>query len=99
MPNFEVTMTDRTVELVADAHAYQQEGQMTTFFRNDEPRSVVDSWSTRVFSVRTTEVLKIRRMDDASTAHPKQPVLSGGSATGSRHSSLRPSAALRAVER
>lgn len=99
MPSFEVTMTDRSIELVADAHAYQQEGQMTTFFRNDEPRSVVDSWSTRVFSVRTAEIFKIRRMDDASAAHPKQAAYSTSPAIGSRHSSLRPSAALRAVER
>lgn len=93
MSTFEVTMTDRTVELVADAHAYQQEGQMTTFFRNDEPRSVVDSWSTRVFSVRTAEVLKIRRLDEACAAtSPYQ-------TNRSWPSPLRPSAALRAVER
>ena len=90
MPDFEVTLTDRTIELVADAHAYQQEGQMTTFFRNDEPRGVVDSWSTRIFSVRTAEVLKIRRVEEACADLVS---------TGSRLSSLRPSAALRAVER
>ena len=60
MANFEVVLKDRSVEAVADAHAYQQEGQMTTFFRNDEARNVVDSWSRRVFSVRTSEVLLIR---------------------------------------
>lgn len=60
MACFEVTLRDRTVESVGDADAYQQEGPMTTFFRTDG-RSTVDSWSTRVASVRTADVLLIRR--------------------------------------
>lgn len=68
MASFEVVLKDRSVEQVADVHAYQQEGQMTTFFRNDEPRSVVDSWSRRIFSVRTSEVLLIRERTDPNGA-------------------------------
>lgn len=64
MPSYEVTLKDRSVQEVDDAHAYQQEGQMTTFFRNDEARQMVDSWSRRVFSVRTSEVLMIRQRCD-----------------------------------
>ncbi len=60
MACFEVTLRDRTVESVGDADAYQQEGPMTTFFRTDG-RATVDSWSTRVASVRTADVLLIRR--------------------------------------
>ena len=89
MPSYQVTLKDRTVEEVIDAHAYQQEGQMTTFFRNDEPRHVVDSWSSRIFSVRTSEVLMIRQLADVE--HVEQVVRS-------RPISLRPSAARWAAE-
>ena len=70
MPSYEVTMKDRTVQEVADAHAYKQEGQMTTFFRNDEPSHVVDSWSSRIFSVKTSEVLMIRELADVAVGQP-----------------------------
>lgn len=63
MACYEVTLRDRTVELVGEADAYQQEGPMTTFFRTGDGRSTVDSWSTRVASVRTADVLLIRRAD------------------------------------
>ena len=62
MASFEVTMRDGNVERVGEADAYQQEGQMTTFFRTADGRAI-DSWSTRVASIRTTEVLMIRRED------------------------------------
>ncbi len=61
-----VTMKDRTIEEVAGADAYQQEGQMTTFFRTEGLREVVDSWSTRLFSVKTAEILMIRRVEGTS---------------------------------
>ena len=68
-PCYVVTLKDRTTEEVAGADAYQQEGQMTTFFRTDRSRDVVDSWSTRLFSVRTAEILMIRRLEGgAATA-------------------------------
>ncbi len=89
MPSYEVTLKDRTVEQVTDADAYQQEGQMTTFFRNEEPRNVVDSWSSRIFSVRTSEVLMIRQLADAENVERL---------FASRPFSLRPSAARRAAE-
>jgi hypothetical protein len=60
MARFEVTLRDRTTEEVGDADAYQQEGPMTTFFRTGDGGRV-DSWSTRVASVRTADVLLIRR--------------------------------------
>jgi hypothetical protein len=62
MSRFEVTLKDRTVEVIDRADAYQQEGQMTTFFTNGEGRQVVDCWSTRVASFRTAEVVIIRRV-------------------------------------
>jgi len=63
MPTYEVTLKDKTVELIDGADAYQQEGQMTTFFRTNEQRQVVDCWSTRMASFRTCDILIIRRLD------------------------------------
>ncbi len=63
MALFEVTMLDRTVERIEGADAYQQEGQMTTFFRTASERMVVDTWSTRLASFRTSQVLIIRRIE------------------------------------
>ena len=57
---YEVTFRDQSVDLVDGADAYQQEGQMTTFFRTGQGRNVIDCWSTRIASFRTSEVMKIR---------------------------------------
>jgi hypothetical protein len=59
-------LKDRTVEVVEGADAYQQEGQMTTFFRLGDGREVVDCWSRRMASFRTSEILVIRRLEDAA---------------------------------
>ena len=61
MPTYHVTLKDHTVEVVEGADAYQQEGQMTTFFTTREERGVVDSWATRVASFRTSEIRIVRR--------------------------------------
>ncbi len=63
MSTYEVTLKDRTVEVVEGADAYQQEGQMTTFFAVDGGRRVVDCWSMRLASFRTSEVVIIRRIE------------------------------------
>jgi hypothetical protein len=59
---FEVTLRDRTIELIDEADAYRQEGAMTTFFQHADGRRVVDCWSTRVASFRTADLLIIRRL-------------------------------------
>ena len=66
MPTFEVILRDRTVETVDGADAYQQEGPMTTFFRRGDGREVIDSWSTRVASFRTADLLAVRRFEAAA---------------------------------
>lgn len=66
MTTYEITLDDRSVEHIVNADAYQQEGQMTTFFRTASGRTVVDTWSTRVASFRTADVLVIRRLDASS---------------------------------
>jgi hypothetical protein len=65
MSTFEVMLHDRSVEVVEGADAYQQEGPMTTFFRRDDGRDVIDSWSTRVASFRTASLLAVRRREHA----------------------------------
>jgi hypothetical protein len=60
---YAVTLKDQTIEVIEGADAYQQEGQMTTFFCTATGRQVVDCWSTRVASFRTSEILIIRRVD------------------------------------
>lgn len=72
MPAYRITLKDRSVEVVEGADAYQQEGQMTTFFRTSSGRQVIDSWSTRMASFRTSEMLAVRRLDlsdQASAGH------------------------------
>lgn len=62
---YEVTLRGQPVEHIDGADAYQQEGPMTTFFRCSPGRQVIDSWSVRVASFRTTEIVAIRRREDA----------------------------------
>lgn len=68
MSSYRITLKDRTTEDIDDADAYQQEGQMTTFFRTGSGRQVVDTWSIRMASFRTTEILAIRRVESAESA-------------------------------
>jgi hypothetical protein len=72
MPRYQVTLKDRTVEWIDGADAYQQEGQMTTFFALGDERRVVDCWSTRLASFRTSEILVIRRRAPQGTYAPSQ---------------------------
>ena len=60
---YEVVLRDDTVTRVEGADAYQQEGQLTTFFALEAGRRVVDAWSVRLASFRTSEVLLVRRTD------------------------------------
>lgn len=63
MSSYQITLKDRSMERIEGADAYQQEGPMTTFFQTGSGRNVVDTWSTRVASFRTSEVIVIRRLD------------------------------------
>jgi hypothetical protein len=58
---FEVRFDDGREERVDDADTYQLEGPMTTFFKTRDRRPVVDSWSERMASFRTSTVLAVRR--------------------------------------
>jgi hypothetical protein len=66
MPTFEVILRDGAVQTVEGADAYQQEGPMTTFFRRGHGREVIDSWSTRMASYRTADLVVVRRLEAAA---------------------------------
>ena len=68
MSSYRITLKDRSTEEIEDVDAYQQEGQMTTFFRTGSDRQVVDTWSTRMASFRTSEIIAIRRLDPVVAA-------------------------------
>lgn len=61
MALFAVTLTDDTTDVVEGADAYQQEGPLTTFFAFRNEREVIDSWSVRLASYRTSDIAAIRR--------------------------------------
>ncbi|HEX5365978.1 MAG TPA: hypothetical protein VFW63_04860 [Acidimicrobiales bacterium] len=75
MPTFEVTLRDGAREVVEGADAYQQEGPMTTFFRRGDGRDVIDSWSTRMASFRTADLLVVRRYEPAEARRLAVPAL------------------------
>jgi hypothetical protein len=61
MASFAVTLSDQTTDVVDGADAYQQEGPLTTFFSFAGDRHVIDSWSIRLASYRTSDISAIRR--------------------------------------
>lgn len=73
MAGYEITLSNGVVEHVEDADAYAQEGPLTTFF-DTAGRDVIDAWASRVLSLRTTEIVMVRRIGATRTVH--QPVLS-----------------------
>ena len=73
MPTYEVTLKDRSVEIVDGADAYQQEGPMTTFFLRADGRDVIDSWSTRMASFRTADLVAVRRREAVVAAAATAP--------------------------
>lgn len=66
MSTYQITLRDRSTQRIEGADAYQQEGPMTTFFQTGSGRNVVDTWSTRLASFRTSEVMIVRRLEAAT---------------------------------
>ncbi len=60
MAAFSVELTNDRVEQIKQADAYQQEGPLTTFFAVDSHSRGIDSWSTRVASFRTADIVTVR---------------------------------------
>ncbi len=59
---YEITDGEGKVEVVPEADTYAQEGPLTTFFRTEPGRRVVDCWSERLASYRTADLARIRRV-------------------------------------
>lgn len=68
MARFTITLADDRTEIIDHADAYQQEGPLTTFFAFSAGREVIDSWSSRLASFRTADVMAVRRLDDDAVA-------------------------------
>jgi hypothetical protein len=60
--HYEILLSDGLV-LVDGADAYAPDGQMTTFFRCRDGRDAIDVWATRVASFRTTDIVRILRVE------------------------------------
>jgi len=59
--SYEVTLLDKTTEVVNDVDSYTLEGPLTTFFAT-EGCGALDAWATRVVSLRTSEIIMVRRV-------------------------------------
>ena len=64
MAGYEVQTCDGSVEQITGADSYRQEGPLTTFFRTDAGRRVVDCWAVRLASFRTAEIARIRMVEE-----------------------------------
>jgi len=62
---FEITLRDRSTEIVVEANAFAHEKAMTTFYRTANARATIDCWATPMASIRTDEILMIRRREEA----------------------------------
>ena len=84
MALFAVTLTDQTTDVVEGADAYQLEGPLTTFFAFRSNRNVIDSWSVRLASYRTADIVATRRSADeadhgsAERTGRSFPIIAGG---------------------
>ena len=58
--SYQVVLSGERLELVEGADAYVQEGPLTTFFQGRDGRAVLDSWSRRLASFRTADIVSVR---------------------------------------
>lgn len=70
MTTFEVLLQDGSVECIQGADTYGQEGPLTTFYQTDDDRRVIDCWAQRLESIRTTDIVRIRRTAEGRAALP-----------------------------
>ena len=61
MACYTLTRKDGEIEVIDGADTYEQEGPLTTFFQVAPDRRVIDCWSVRLMSIRTTDIASIRR--------------------------------------
>ncbi len=63
MAQFTIQLSKGETITIEEADTYQFEGPLTTFFSTGSSRQVIDSWSTRVASYRTADIVSIERFD------------------------------------
>lgn len=63
-----LTATGDTIR-VEGADAYQPDGPLTTFFCAGSNRTTIDSWSIRIASYRTADIVAIERRGRTKTQH------------------------------
>ena len=63
MAQFAIQLSKGETITIEEADTYQFEGPLTTFFSTGSSRQVIDSWSTRVASYRTADIVSIERFD------------------------------------
>ena len=63
MAQFAIQLTKGETITITEADTYQFEGPLTTFFTTGSSRQIIDSWSTRVASYRTADIVSIERFD------------------------------------
>jgi hypothetical protein len=64
---YDVLLSDGSSELVDGADGYAPEGPLTTFFCVEPGRSPrLDSWSTKLLSIKTERIVRIRLMVDTA---------------------------------
>ncbi|MBP9114928.1 MAG: hypothetical protein KBF89_01115 [Acidimicrobiia bacterium] len=61
---FQITLTDNKYETIDLADGYELEGPLTTFFASDGHTMRLSSWSTRLASFKTSEIICIRKIDE-----------------------------------
>jgi len=61
MATYEVLLKDGSLDSIDGADTYEQEGPLTTFFELAPDRQMIDCWSVRLSSIRTSEIVRIRR--------------------------------------
>jgi len=69
MAQYTLVRKDGEVEVIEGADTYEQEGPLTTFFQVAPDRRVIDCWSVRLMSIRTTEIASIRRDNNDALPH------------------------------
>ncbi len=73
MHRFTVTLNTGETVTVEGVDAYQPEGPLTTFFATGSSRQTIDSWSTRLASFRTADIVCILRVPDVEARQPHRP--------------------------
>ena len=60
---FQITLTDNKYETINAADGYELEGPLTTLFSSDGHTLRLSSWSVRLASFKTSEIICIKKIE------------------------------------